>query len=171
MVIRDGEPACQLAVIGWHAGLPADFTLPLDAWMGQRCGACKGDGALKYLGVGKAGCHQCRGIGRVNAIGPKLLAAAPVRVEGLRFTGVEPWRHRGRDDFWWFNFSQSDGSFVPPEIFDLLEGYDDWGHGTDDGAGKSFPDLAAAHDALARAAIRWTALDAGQLTQLQSPPS
>lgn len=156
----------HVATIGWHGGLPTDFTLSLDAWMGERCDLCAGSGKLQVYRSDGPGlfrrdlvvpCDQgCAGTGRVNALAPKLLAAAPVRAEGLRFRDKRP--DLTVEIFWWNRYLDhrlNDPRHVPSELFDLLGGEaESWGRG-DSMAGKAYPTEAAAHDALARAAIKW----------------
>lgn len=119
----------------WHGGLPADFTLPLDAWM--------------------------------DGIGPKLLAAAPVRAEGLRFSDKAPRDSTEVNGVWYwfkdvpnFRIEADRRDRLPADLFELMAG-------DKESIGLPFPTKAAAHDALARAAIRWALAQAKGATASQ----
>lgn len=125
----------KVATIGWYAGFPADFTVPLDLWRGSRC-TCGRSGMI--FSDGLLDCFSCRRISQADPLGPKLLAAAPIRK--LRFAGKVPWTDN-RGWFWWPEYQgQHNPEHRIPDEYESLHHH-------------PFDTEELAYDALARVAI------------------
>lgn len=100
----------------FRRGFVGSVTVPLAAWVGGPCGLCQGTGSDWT-------CCDCKGTGRIAALGPAIAAACPL--EAVRFGDREPY-HNGAGHSW---FRQSrrrhselvpEAAELPDELFDLL---------------------------------------------------
>lgn len=122
----------------------------LAAWVGETCRVCEGEGEVAngdyYRPYSK--CHRCDCQGRVNAIGPRAVLAAPIRELTLEDLAVEEIAIDSRV------IVGMPGVTLPSEITDAI-----WG-----GKGQyytAYPTREAARAAVGTAALNWARRQAG----------
>ena len=134
--------------VQFRNGFPDHITLPLEAWCGLECQEGFHSPLLEMK------CPHCHGSGRVDAHGPAIVRATPVR--DVRFVGKEPSAYPVTlTEYWgWFrgNRDGNEPMCVPVFLWELM--LDEIGrvpaaHWLD------FPTPEAAYAALSRAAILW----------------
>ena len=157
LVKRSGENGRHIPVV-IRRGFVAEITCRLSDWIGEECGVLLSE---CVVAVGRPfihfnTCTHCHGSGRINAHGPVICREQPIeRV----VTERKPWGN------WTFTGSQQnqygfqraetwairESYYLPPCIFDLLEG----GEYSNRNDVVGFSTEAAALDALSDALLTW----------------
>jgi hypothetical protein len=64
--------------IEWRGGFPAKVRCSFSEWCGEECPRDCRNGWLTFDSYRPAQCPHCHGLGRINALGPAIVAAAPI---------------------------------------------------------------------------------------------
>ncbi len=139
--------------VRFRRGFVAHVTCPLAAWLGERCGRCRGDGRVGWR-VGRGGlntgpliarrpagnaCSDCRGTGYVGGVAAAVCGSQPV--ETVTLSDREPWVQsvHPRLTGWWEDSPQhrhSDAGDVLPTV--MMEAMADDPRRKDHGSGVRF---------------------------------
>ena len=125
--------------------------LTMAQWCGTECLACGGQGTHHHSSRTDLRCEACHGSGRLNALGPLLVQAAPLI--WVECSDREPAdRSHINGEWYWFRDVRGESgteSHLPDMIFDLLAGRQQ------ETIGLPYTTRDAAHAALSDASILW----------------
>lgn len=101
-----GGPPAAIAEVKFRRGFVEVVRCRLADWIGEECQHCRGRGELFMNRTGQRivqredmeACLTCHGTGRLNAHGPEIVRACPVRV--VEVTDRRPW-NRGNHRWGW----------------------------------------------------------------------
>lgn len=112
----DGHSDHDLAFT-FRRGFIAAVACPLAAWCGGACGRCNGGLIMGKWNTPDGYCAICRGTGRTEAHGPKLVRACPL--ESVRLTDKRPVKSEGVEYYAWAWPVHYQGRVSPPSAWEL----------------------------------------------------